>query len=261
MGLPDSFFPRKTFDLVRLGGAADGGYLVERASLDRASSLVSFGIGPDWSFERDFLRFGAGSVVLEAHDGFHPLESLSKEVAGALVQVALSAPFRPRKLPSQAVRGARALRELSTWLLLFRGRRRFHRGWVGNSSSGAKSLARVLDEEGPPEPVFVKADVEGAEYRMLDDLAANAGRFCGLVVEFHDIDLHRERIGDFIGRFGMDLVHVHPNNMGGADPSGNPLVVEMTFAKDPRPVSESPSIPHAWDRPNAAHLPDVGFPG
>ena len=43
-------------DLVRLGGAHDGGYVVSARCLRATTLLVSFGISDDWSFEHAFLQ-------------------------------------------------------------------------------------------------------------------------------------------------------------------------------------------------------------
>ena len=53
----------------------------------------------------------------------------------------------------------------------------------------------------------------------------------GLVIEFHDVDLHQEKILEFINNFNLELTHIHPNNFGLKDDNGDPKVIEMTFEK------------------------------
>ena len=53
--LPKIFKPKYEYDLLRLGKNNDGGYLVEKESLNLAKSLISFGLSYDWSFEKHFL--------------------------------------------------------------------------------------------------------------------------------------------------------------------------------------------------------------
>jgi hypothetical protein len=43
--LPREFKPNGTFDLVRLGGNHDGGYLVDKKTLKLSKCLISFGGG------------------------------------------------------------------------------------------------------------------------------------------------------------------------------------------------------------------------
>ena len=56
MTFPINFKPLKKFDLVRLGRDNDGGYLVGKNTVLKSKFLVSFGIGDDCSFEKDFLK-------------------------------------------------------------------------------------------------------------------------------------------------------------------------------------------------------------
>ena len=48
--------PQYNYDLIRIGRDNDGGYLVEKKSLENTQSLISLGICDDWSFEEDFLK-------------------------------------------------------------------------------------------------------------------------------------------------------------------------------------------------------------
>ena len=55
--LPKQFKPKHKYNLIRIGRNNDGGYLVEKNSISKSNSLVSFGIGLDWSFEKDFFNY------------------------------------------------------------------------------------------------------------------------------------------------------------------------------------------------------------
>ena len=52
---------------------------------------------------------------------------------------------------------------------------------------------------------------------------------CGLVIEFHDIDLHIEKIKNFINSFNLTLTHVHPNNYGAVDSKWKPHCYRVNF--------------------------------
>ena len=56
--LPESLnflCPHKT-DLIRIGNAGDGGYVIPARSLDAVEHLVSIGISDDWTFEEEAAR-------------------------------------------------------------------------------------------------------------------------------------------------------------------------------------------------------------
>lgn len=98
--------------------------------------------------------------------------------------------------------------------------------------------------------VFLKIDIEGNEYRIIDDLLLNQKKIIGLVIEFHDCDLHMEKIIKFISSFNLNLVHIHGNNFAERDFNGDIVVLELTFSKNPVPVSDICVLPNKLDMPN-----------
>jgi hypothetical protein len=110
--------------------------------------------------------------------------------------------------------------------------------------------------------VFVKMDIEGWEYRVLDQVLGDQASVIGFVVEFHDVDLHRGWIDRFVakasGRFV--LVHIHANNYGPLDEAGDPTVLEMTWVRADL-ASSGASEPASHDGPldysNDASRPDI----
>ena len=78
-----------------------------------------------------------------------------------------------------------------------------------------------------------KIDIEGSEYRILEDLIKIRNKISGIVIEFHDIDIHVEKIKNFIRKINLTLVHIHPNNYSEVDNYGNPTSIELTFEKNP----------------------------
>ena len=80
---------------------------------------------------------------------------------------------------------------------------------------------------------------------------------CGLVIEFHDIDLHIQKINDFIRSFNLVLTHIHPNNFGQKDKNGDPIVIELTFEKNPIETNKDHGIPNMFDQPNNPDAKDI----
>ena len=56
--------PIKNENLVRLGRNADGGYVVDKNVVENTNHLVTFGLGPDWSFELDYIKLNNKSKNL-----------------------------------------------------------------------------------------------------------------------------------------------------------------------------------------------------
>lgn len=136
-----------------------------------------------------------------------------------------------------------------------------HEKYVGLGAGGDRvSMLEVM--EGLDETdVFVKMDIEGSEYRCLDDLLAFQHLISAFVVEFHDVDLHIDKIIDFVGAFELDIAHIHANNHSPLTGDGLPLVLEITFSRHGSFSDDEPVLPHRLDR--ACNLGDdeilIGF--
>jgi len=98
--------------------------------------------------------------------------------------------------------------------------------------------------------IFLKIDIEGSEYRFLNDIVANEDRITGMVIEFHDCDIHLKKIEAFIDKFSLNLIHIHANNFAPIRLNDNlPLILELTFSKYAE-LSNSHTLPHKKDMPN-----------
>ena len=79
--------------------------------------------------------------------------------------------------------------------------------------------------------VFVKMDIEGGEYRVLDDLLRHSKNIVAMAIEFHDVDIVPQRFNSLVEKIKRDfyIVHIHGNNMGGIAPFNFPIAPEITF--------------------------------
>ncbi len=252
MSLPAEWKPRHLHDLIRLGNPHDGGYVVPERALARSEALISFGISDDWSFEEDFCRRVPRARVV----GYDPtltrnfwLKRMASH-AGAFI-------FR-----GEAERAPRVF----DWLRyrqFFDGKLHEHRKIrIGYDSDRSASVDTVLRSIGAAH-VFMKIDIEGGEYRVLDQIATHANRLTGLVIELHDIDLMRERITRFLRTVQHELVlcHLHANNCAGVDDQGDPLAIELSLVSralvDADEASDFELLPGTFDAPNDAHSPEI----
>ena len=117
------------------------------------------------------------------------------------------------------------------------------------------SLDKVITEK-KYHNYFIKMDIEGSEYRCLEDLVKHQDKISGVVIEFHDIDLNLERIENFISKFNLKIIHIHINNWTLVGKNSLPLIIEVTFSKNAKITSNLASHPHNLDRPNSKNLPD-----
>lgn len=223
--------------LVRLGAPYDGGYPVSLEAIERSEVLLSMGLNDDWRFEEDFKRRTGACIICFDHSVTSRF--WVKYTLFALMKLNLK----------------RAGKALAYRRFFGRPDTQHRRLMIGYDSPRSVSLATILREI-DSDAIFLKCDIEGGEYRILDDIIANQHRFTGMAVEFHDVDLQRARIDSFIRRLNrFTIVRIHGNNFGGVDPEGDPLVIEISFTRSD--LIRDEELPRMLELPNNPSEPEI----
>ncbi len=242
MTLPIFLKPKKNYDLARFGRENDGGYLVSKKTILEAKHLISFGILDDTSFESDFLKINKIPIICFDHtiNKNYWKKRLYNDIGAAIYNLNL------KYIKNTIVRflESKNFFKLSNVKLF-------------NETVSNGYIKKIINKENFKNPLFFKIDIEGSEYRLLDELIEFQDIICGLIIEFHDIDLHIKKIDNFINSFNLTLTHIHPNNYGALDPNGNPTVIELTFEKNPPETSGNLSFPNLLDQPCNPNNKDI----
>lgn len=212
--LPKAWKPVLARGLKLVGPPGDGSYVVAEKSLEGVTLLLSMGLSDDWSFEEEFVRQTGARVV--CFDG------------------SVNSRFWLRRAISWTIRlKFSRLLVYPRYRSFFSSPDRQHRQlMIGYDRKGYVSLDTIF-KEFDDRKIFLKADIEGGEYRILDQIVKHKDRFTGIAMEFHDVDLHRERIDRFLADMnGFSVIALHPNNFGGVDRGGDPLVFELAMARN-----------------------------
>ena len=224
--------PQYDYDLIRVGRDNDGGYLIEKKSLENTQSLISLGISDDWSFEEDFLKKNK-NISIKCFDDVLDKKFLLKRIIIQLLFVFYNRNFFILK------------KYISIYFSFLSLKKKIQ---FNKKKISYNDLSKILNKE--KNNIFLKIDIEGGEYRILDDLLLNQKKIIGLVIEFHDCDLHREKILKFLRSFNLTLVHIHGNNFAERDLNNDITVLELTFSKNPVQVSDVNILPNKLDMPN-----------
>ena len=241
--LPKQFKPDHLYDLVRLGKDNDGGYLVGRNSIFNANALVSFGIHDDCSFEKDFKNLNNARVLC--------------------FDYAVDDKFWFKKF-------RKALRKFfkgETWLLkefffnVYNHNNFFKKNdcffykkkIVGKKESsllsGEINISKIIKNFDLKPNFFLKIDIEGSEYEILNDIILCSSYLNALVIEFHDVHLNLDSITNFIDSVNLKLIHIHPNNTINYK-NNIPPVLELSFEREPIVIGEDVKFPHYLDQKN-----------
>lgn len=238
--LPNFFSINQAIDLVRIGRDYDGGYLISKSDIKKSDLLLGLGICDDWSFEEDFVLHNDVEVI--AYDASVNLRFWLKQ---ALIQT-FKNPFN-----------FYAFKKFLSYRKFFKGKHKHIKKFVSLSTKDSQycTFMDVLNQT-ESKNIFLKIDIEGSEYRFLDDIVENDERITGMVIEMHDVDIHLREIKKFINQLSLRLVHVHANNYAPIRADDDlPIVLELTFSKYSN-VSTEYKLPHKLDMPNNKNCSD-----
>jgi hypothetical protein len=239
--LPKIFKYKQCEELIRIGNKYDGGYLITQSDLKKSDALLSFGIDANWKFETDFFK--NKELPIYAYDASTNFPLFMKRAIGAFLRYDLKNFFF-------------FLVGFLKFKFFFTGKKHFIPKFVGlENNKNYLSLHEVISKKNYSN-YFIKMDIEGSEYRCLDDLIAYQDKITGMVIEFHDIDLHLNKIEEFISKFNLKIVHIHINNWTLVGINDLPLLIEVTFSKNGKTNSNFANHPHVLDSPNSTNLPN-----
>jgi len=242
MNLYDSTLlaPIKGLRLVRLGRNKDGGYVIPQVCVSESDYLLSAGIYTDWSFEDQFVKLSkcldyilvdpttsvkslfSNTVLMYLHPGY--------SVRLKFLQLAHLI-FNLFRVPAMRRRYGRKF--IESFLVASHS--------LNSSSDPSKtSIPACLDKLGiditsshHQARTFLKIDIEGSEYELLDDILSCKQCFSGIALEVHDLDIRYKEFSDLMKSLhdaGFVVAHCHPNNAGGVIEGTNlPRLLEITF--------------------------------
>jgi len=239
-------------NLIRFGNKKDGGYIIPDEVVTKTKCLISFGVGYDWSFEKDFKHANKDLKVL-CYDHTVTRRFWYKYTIIAFFDLIKS--FRQRK---------KVLKFLD-YKKFFNNSDVFHykKQVVENVKVKENQISLLnLSKKYKKKNVFFKIDIDNDEWRILYQIKY-FDNLLGLVLELHNIDLQSELLKKFLltnKRF--KIAHIHANNMGGVDKNGDPLVIELTLlntklAKKYKIIKNKKFKPHPLDFKNDPSRPEI----
>lgn len=102
---------------------------------------------------------------------------------------------------------------------------------------------------------FLKCDIEGGEYELLDQLVVFSANFTGMAFEFHDINQpgNFDALTNFIAKVDQKLIHLHVNNYFYYIDGSRviPDILELTFSSGSNIIYDPVlTLPHTLDMTN-----------
>ncbi|MDR2408408.1 MAG: FkbM family methyltransferase [Bacteroidales bacterium] len=224
--------PIKLDDLVRIGNEYDGGYILSERQIGKTGIVLSFGVRDDWTFEEDFSR--RKEVRIYSYDySTKDLLFASKKLTRTCAAIV----YHILRLNGKMVK-----RHFNHYMLsknfynFFDNKSRFFVPKFIEQYDDEQNICfdTIFKELGSIDDlsVFLKMDIEGAEYLCLPQLMPYVHKLNGMVIEFHNLAVADTKFEMLLDEFAKQFYvsHVHGNNFVGLIYKTNiPSVLEMTF--------------------------------
>jgi hypothetical protein len=146
-------------------------------------------------------------------------------------------------------------------IFFFAGTKKHIRKNIGkNNTDDEITFESVIENKG--KNIFLKCDIEGSEYKILDSIIKHTKFFSGIVIEFHDIqdNFNLNEMANFVSKLDQKLVHVHINNYYYGIVNENqfvPFVLELSFtSSDNIKLKKNIFFPNSLDMPNCPERED-----
>ncbi|WP_440054977.1 FkbM family methyltransferase [Pseudoalteromonas sp. T1lg65] len=256
--------PVKSTNLIRLGNQFDGGYVVPELQVKSANLLLSLGINDDWRFDKMFQSLNPECKIIGVDYTVTPSFIFKKTLQNtfkSLINTLINNKIKKQKYTTR-------LKNCVQFYAFFRGKNQFFTKKISDRNAGQEITLHQLIKNTAHEndKIFLKMDIEGAEYLVIDDLCKHADKIQTIAAEFHHLDTQTENFNAAIEKLKahFQIVHIHGNNYGKLCPRNNfPETIELTLVNKSQLSEALPSSMQypieGLDYPNNPLKPDYSL--
>ena len=209
----------RSSNLIRVGPKTDGGYIIDRRILNKSKILIACGLNDDWEFERDYLKKNQKTQI-NAYDHTVNKRFWLSRFKKDIISLLLFKKLKINKILD-------VFKYLDYRLFFRNNNKHFEKKIVFKKRNDNETT--IPDILANYNEIFLKVDIEGDEYKILNDIKRNSSKIIFLVIEFHDVNKNIKKIKNFIKKLDLKIIHIHGNNYGGLDKNNNPKVIELSL--------------------------------
>ena len=185
--------PIKTPNLIRFGGKLDGGYVVDLEIVKKCNNLITLGLGPNWSFELDYLsKNKKNKVHIYDHkvSSYPYIKAIGKYFRRLITFRTTFEGFRTRVKNFYNFKKFLYSKDIN-----------FFKECIAYPIKKKidADIEKVFSRINIEEDVILKSDIEGSEYEIIDQILKFSNRINMLIFEFHWI--YKADKTKYIGQF------------------------------------------------------------
>ena len=217
--------PIKNSNLIRLGRNLDGGYIVDSSIIRKCDTLISFGLGSDWSFELDYIKKN-NQIQIYMYDYSISSYPYIKEIWKYFRRF-ITLRVKYQDLLTRIKYFYRYLKFLNLKNVVFLKKKITY----PKKNKNDIDVDDVFIGVNIQEKVVIKSDIEGSEYKIINQILKYSTRVEMLVFEFHFIDKNEKIFFESVKKLQefFNIIHIHGNNHGYQLDTGIPCHLEITL--------------------------------
>jgi hypothetical protein len=200
--------PAKVKNLTRLGRNFDGGYLVCEDTLNKCKNLITFGVGDDTSFERDFHK-------LKKPNNIHLYDyTVNYKLFFYIILKYLRRFITLRATASDVIYNINNFLNFKKFIAQSNVRLFKEKVVSKIKEKNDVNLDTVFLRLNNNSNNLVKIDIEGSEYEIIDKLMEFHSNIEMLIIEFHWINKNKKAFKESIKKLNNEfkIIHLHANN-------------------------------------------------
>ena len=200
--------PLKVKNLLRLGRDYDGGYLVCEKTLKKCRNLITLGVGDDISFEIDFLKKISNSKIY-LYD--HTVSNLFfYKIIMKYFRRVITFRVLPKYLMDSILKYLNFKKFIKKKNIKF-----FKKKIVQNVKNlNEIDLKNLINDIPENKNNLLEIDIEGGEYKIIDEVCSESPKIEMLIIEFHWINNNKKFFFECIKKLNINfqIIHIHANN-------------------------------------------------
>lgn len=239
--LYDLLKPKPIKDLVRIGSDFDGGYFIKQSTIHQSKVLIGLGVFINWEFETEFNNINKNNLhtyLLDASVSPQFYKTYFIKAIAKFGYYSIKQPLDIAFFFKKYIVNSIGLSK--KWNQFFASNKAtFIQKFLSNKNdnlytSPTELFNKILSKNELTEnSVFVKMDIEGSEYDVLNEFEKYYIYINCFAIEWHNVDERKEQFIHLVTQLqqAYDIVFVHNNNYAKMIDENFAASMEITFVK------------------------------